>query len=144
MPRGVLFGAAALLAFALLVTVYGRTKDVGAVHMPAAQPYQTLLLTFADQNDGGITITDASSSAVLLRIAPETNGFLRSVMRGFAHARERDGIGPEAPFKLVRWSTGAMSLIDDKTGRRIDLDAFGSNQTRLFAQLLQASKPAAP
>lgn len=143
MPRGVLFGAAALLAFVLFVTLYGRTENVGSIHMKA-QPYLTLLLHFADENDGGITITDASNGAVLQRIAPQTNGFLRSAMRGFAHARERDGIGQEAPFKLVRWSTGSLSLIDDKTGRRIDLDAFGSNQSKVFAQILESSRPPAP
>ena len=105
MPRGVLFAAAALLAFVLFVTLYGRTENVGSVHMKA-QAYQTLLLHFADEKDGGITITDASNGAVLQRIAPQTNGFLRSAMRGFAHARERDGIGQEAPFKLVRWNDG--------------------------------------
>ena len=143
MPRGVLFGAAALLAFVLFATLYGRSSDVGAVHMPTVQAYQTLQLHFADQDDGGIVISDASNGAVVTTIAPGTNGFLRSTMRGFAHARARSAIGPEPPFTLTRWSDGTLSLTDDKTGRRVDLDAFGPNQSDVFARLFSATKASA-
>jgi putative photosynthetic complex assembly protein len=143
MPRGVLFGAGALLVFVLLATLYGRSSDVGAVHMPTTQPYQTLLLHFVDQDDGGIVISDASNGAVVTTIAPGTNGFLRSTMRGFAHARARGNIGPEAPFTLTRWSDGTLSLSDDKTGRRVDLDAFGPNQSDVFARLFPATNASA-
>jgi len=143
MPRGVLIGAAALLAFALFAVFFGRSADVGGVHMPKAQPYQTLLLNFTDQADGGIAIVDASNGVVLSNVAPGTNGFLRSTMRGFARARMLSGIGQEAPIALTRWSDGTLSLMDDKTGRRVDLDAFGPNQSETFARLFPAPKAAA-
>ncbi|MBB4196822.1 hypothetical protein CCR94_06340 [Rhodoblastus sphagnicola] len=139
-PRGVLFGAGALLAFAFFAVFFGRSSDVGAVHMPAAQAYQTLLLRFNDQDDGGIAIVDASNGVILSKVAPGTNGFLRSTMRGFARARMLGGIGPETPFALTRWSDGTLSLLDEKTGRRVDLDAFGSNQSETFAKLFPAAK----
>nr|WP_264581203.1 photosynthetic complex assembly protein PuhC [Rhodoblastus acidophilus] len=139
-PRGVLFGAGALLIFAFSMAFYGRSSDSGAVHMPQAQPYQTLRLFFTDQADGGIAVTDADSGAVLSMVAPGTNGFLRSTMRGFAHARTLGGIGPQAPFALTRWNDGTLSLIDDTTGRRVDLDAFGPNQSASFAKLFPAAK----
>ncbi|WP_294533335.1 photosynthetic complex assembly protein PuhC [uncultured Rhodoblastus sp.] len=143
-PRGLLIGAAVLLAFAFSITLFGRSADMGAVHMPAAQPYQTLLLHFADHDDGSVTITDASNGAVLSTIKPGTNGFLRSMMRGLAHERTRDGIGAQTPFKLTRWSDGTLSLTDEMTGRRVDLDAFGPNQTEVFAGLFSSRKETAP
>ncbi|MCW2316014.1 putative photosynthetic complex assembly protein [Rhodoblastus acidophilus] len=97
-------------------------------------------LFFTDQADGGIAVTDADSGAVLSMVAPGTNGFLRSTMRGFAHARTLGGIGPQAPFALTRWNDGTLSLIDDTTGRRVDLDAFGPNQSASFAKLFPAAK----
>ena len=143
-PRGILIGAAVLRAFAFSITLFGRSADMGVVHMPAARPYQTLLLHFADRDDGGVTITDASDDSVLQTIAPGTNGFVRSLMRGFARERSRSGIGAETPFTLTRWSDGTLSLADETTGRRVDLDAFGSNQTEFLASLLSSRKAATP
>jgi putative photosynthetic complex assembly protein len=139
-PRSLLIGAALLVAFAFSITMYGRSADMGAVHMPSGQAYQTLLLHFADQDDGGVIITDASDGAVLSKIEPGTNGFMRSMMRGFAHERSRDGIGAEKPFTLTRWSDGTLSVSDETTGRRVDLDAFGPNQTEAFAGLFASRK----
>jgi putative photosynthetic complex assembly protein len=143
-PRGILIGAAVLLAFAFSITLFGRSADMGVVHMPAARPYQTLHLHFADRDDGGITVTDASDDSVLRTIAPGGNGFVRSLMRGFARERSRAGIGAETPFTLTRWSDGTLSLEDETTGRRVDLDAFGSNQTEFLASLLSSRKAATP
>jgi putative photosynthetic complex assembly protein len=143
-PRGLLIAAAVLVAFAFSITLLGRSTDLGAVHMTSAQPYQTLLLHFADEDDGGITITDASNGAVIEKIKPGTNGFLRSMMRGFAHERSRDGIGAETPFTLTRWIDGTLSLTDQTTGRRVDLDAFGSNQADVFASLFESRKETTP
>lgn len=143
-PRGVLIAAGTLIAFVLFVTVYGRTSDVGAVHMPAATPYQTVRLHFVDQQDGGIVISSATDGAVLAKIAPGTNGFLRTLMRGFVHARNRGGIGAETPFNLTRWSNGTISLTDETTGRRVDLDAFGATQAEVFANIFPATKATAP
>jgi putative photosynthetic complex assembly protein len=143
-PRGLLVGAAVLIAFAFSITLFGRSADIGVVHMPAARPYQTLHLHFADRDDGGITVTDASDDSVLRTIAPGGNGFVRSLMRGFARERSRAGIGAETPFTLTRWSDGTLSLEDETTGRRVDLDAFGSNQTEFLASLLSSRKAATP
>jgi putative photosynthetic complex assembly protein len=143
-PRSLLIAAGLLIGSVLAVTYYGRTTDVGAVHMPAAQPVQALRLFFVDQDDGGIAVTNADTGAVLTKLEPGTNGFLRSMMRGFVRARTRSDIGPQTPFTLTRWNTGTLSLTDETTGRRVDLDAFGSNQTDLFAKLFTATKATAP
>jgi putative photosynthetic complex assembly protein len=137
-PRGVLLGAGALIAFAFSITLFSRTSDIGALHMPKAQAYQVLHLDFVDGDDGSVAILDASDGALIYTVAPGTNGFVRSAVRGFAHERRRDGIGPAQPFTLTRWTDGTLSLQDEATGRRIDLDAFGPTQAESFARLFQA------
>ena len=137
-PRGILFGAGALLAFAFCITLFSRTSDIGVSHMPKSAPYQVLHLDFVDGDDGSVAILDASDGALIYTVAPGTNGFVRSALRGFAHERRRDGIGPAQPFTLTRWTDGTLSLQDEATGRRIDLDAFGPTQAESFARLFQA------
>ena len=139
-PRGVLIGAGMLLAFTFAATIVGRDFGVGDVRMPAEQPYQVLHLDFVDAADGGVLVNDAANGATLYRVAPGTNGFLRSALRGFAHERMRDGIGRATPFTLTRWRDGTLSLQDETTARRIDLDAFGPTQAKAFAQLFAAKE----
>jgi len=141
-PRGVLIAAGTLMVFALLVTFYGRATDNGAVHMPASQAYQTLRLYFLDQPDGGILIKNAADNSVLDKVSPGANGFLRSTLRGLVRARNRSDIGPDAPFTLTRWANGTLSLTDETTGRRIDLDAFGATQVESFAKLFPTTTKA--
>jgi putative photosynthetic complex assembly protein len=139
-PRAILLGAGVLVAFALGVTLFGRTSGVGALHMPSATPYQVLHLKFFDGDDGSVAIHDAADGALIFTLAPGTNGFARSAVRGFAHERRRDGVDAAPPFTLTRWSDGTLSLQDEATGRRIDLDAFGPTQAETFARLFSAKE----
>jgi putative photosynthetic complex assembly protein len=133
-------GAAALVAFALGGALFGRNSGIGDVRMQETAPYQTLQLRFLDRDNGGVLVQDATNGGALYTIAPGTNGFLRSALRGFAQERLRDGVGPAAPFTLTRWSDGTLSLQDKAIGRRIDLDAFGHTQAEAFARLFAAKE----
>ena len=84
---------------------------------------------------------DAADGRQLYKVEPGTNGFIRATMRGLARERMRAGIGAEAPFKLTRWSNGTLSLLDETSGRRIDLDAFGPANAGAFAQFFATQEP---
>jgi len=140
--RPILRGAGALIAFTIGAALFARASGMGDVHMPKSEPYQVLRLDVLDASDGGVLVRDASDGAMLYRVAPGTNGFLRGAMRGFAQERVREGIGPDSPFTLTRWRDGTLSLQDEATGRRIDLDAFGPAQAQDFAQLFAARETA--
>jgi putative photosynthetic complex assembly protein len=90
----------------------------------------------ADRADGAVVLTDAGTGQTVLVAAPGEDGFLRGALRGLARDRRMRGIGPEAPFRLVAWSDGRMTLDDTATGRRLDLLAFGQTQAEAFARLL--------
>jgi putative photosynthetic complex assembly protein len=134
-PRGVLIGAAALVAFALSLTLFGRVEDIGAVHMPVVKAYDVLQLRFEDRDDGAVVVRDAANGAQLYAVEPGIGGFIRATMRGMARERKREDIGEAPPFTLTRWTDGTVSLQDGSTGRVIDLDAFGPTNAGAFARL---------
>lgn len=72
-------------------------------------------------------------------IAPGTNGFLRSAMRGLVRERKRQGLGAEQPFELLGRADGRLTLVDPGTGRRIDLESFGPSNAAVFVRLLAPS-----
>ncbi len=143
-PRGALFGAAGLVALALAAAALGRWAGPGSGVMPEGTRVESRDLRFADRGDGAVVISEARSGRVVDVIAPGTNGFLRSVMRGLARDRKRQELGPEPAFRLTRWADGRISLDDEATGRRIDLGAFGPTNAEAFAHVLTAARSATP
>jgi len=135
-PRAPLFGAAALVILALLAVAAVRITGIGMSHVPDAAAVDVREFRFVDRADGGIDILDASTSGLVDRVAPGTNGFLRSTLRGLARERKREGIGAEPPFRLMGRADGRLTLEDPATGRRVDLESFGPTNAAVFAQLL--------
>ena len=94
-------------------------------------------LRFADRADGAVVVTDTGTGQTVDVLQGE-QGFIRATMRGLARARRSEGIGGAAPFRLTAWSDGRLSLDDSETGRHVELGAFGSLNTAVFARLLKA------
>ncbi|MBL8277404.1 MAG: photosynthetic complex assembly protein PuhC [Pelomonas sp.] len=113
-----------------------RLTGLSARQQPDAATLSTRLLRFEDAADGGIAVRDARTGALLDTVAPGTNGFLRSTMRGLVRERKRQGLGPEQPFELLGRADGRLTLVDPGTGRRIDLESFGPSNAAVFARLL--------
>ena len=133
-PRPVLFGAAALIGFAVLAVGFSVASDVGATHMPNVPAQERLALRFEDRDDGAVLVRDAETGRSIYVVAPGTNGFIRATMRGLTRERMRAGVGAEPPFLLTHWTDGTITLEDKTTGRKIGLDAFGPTNAQAFAQ----------
>jgi putative photosynthetic complex assembly protein len=136
-PLGVLVGAALLIAFTMSAAFYSHVSGVGRVALQGATPYQVLQLWFEDKPNGGVAVRDATRGDVIYAVEPGAGGFLRATLRTMVQARKRDDIGPATPFRLTRWSDGALSLDDPTTGRTVGLDAFGADNAGVFAQLFK-------
>lgn len=134
-PRPVLRGAGILVGFALLAAGLARVTDIGTLHMPKTTAVESLALRFEDRDDGSIAIRDARDGVVFYAVQPGAYGFIRSTLRGLARERRRSDLDASEPFALTRWSDGTVSLEDATTRRRVDLDAFGPDNARAFAQL---------
>ena len=135
-PRLVLLGAAILVGFALLGSGLGRQLHLNATPLPPAKVVRALHLSFRDRSDGGVDILDADQQdKVIQEVEPGTGGFVRGVLRGLARARRADGVGPQPPFTLTRWSDGRLTMDDPKTGQHLNLEVFGPTNAKPFAEL---------
>lgn len=138
LPRLPLVAMGALVLASLIGVATVRLSGTSAVQQPDAATVQTVALRFEDNRDGSISVLDARSGALLSTVAPGTNGFLRSTMRGLVRERKRQGIGPETPFELLGRADGRLTLSDPSTQRRVDLESFGPINSAVFATLMQA------
>ena len=136
---GVAFAFALVLAS---IAYAGATRLSGvAIREPDAAPVVERSLRFVDETDGSIAVIEAGrgrDGEIVDRITGE-NGFIRGTLRGLARERKRQGLGPEAPFRLVGRADGRLTLIDDATGSRVDLDSFGPTNKGAFARYLERS-----
>lgn len=121
-----------------------RLTGLGSALSDVAPVLQERALRFEDRVDGGITVLDARNGAVIGDVAPGTNGFLRSAMRGLVRERKREGIGPQLPFQLVIRGDQRLTLEDPGTGRRIDLRSFGPTNAGVFEHFLYVTAIAPP
>lgn len=144
-----LIAAAALVCFTLVVTTTQKLGWIDREAVPNVErtraeiaPKAQRRLHFADSTDGSVVITDADTGKVAATIVTgsQQGGFVRGVMRGLARERHLSGIGSAPPFKLTQWQDGSLSLVDEGTGRSIDLGGFGSDNSATFAALLQPEK----
>jgi putative photosynthetic complex assembly protein len=143
LPLPLMIGAGLLLLCLLVITTAhsGRQRSAGAdprAELAAAIPPGSLVrsLAFADRRDGGIEVTDARTGHRITTLAPETNAFIRSVMRGLVRERKLWGLGADEPFVLAQRPDGGLTLADPATGRMIELNAFGPSNVGAFAELL--------
>jgi len=133
----------ALALGTLVAATLARTTGIGAAHLDDSAPVTQRDVRFEDRADGGIDVQDARTGAVIGHVAPGTNGFLRSAVRGLVRERKREGIGPALPFELVVRSDGRLTLEDPGTHRRIDLRSFGATNAGVFEALLAAQSETA-
>ena len=142
-PRGVLIAAAALVAFALGATWFARNSGVGDVHMPTEQAYQVLAPRFRRRRRRRRHHPRCRDRR---RALPRRAGHQRLPAQRAARLRARTHCATASdaaqPFTLTRWRDGTLSLQDEATGRRIDLDAFGPTQAQAFAHLFAAKEDA--
>ena len=137
-PRLPLAAMGALVLASLVGVSIVRLTGTSATQQVDAPTVQTMALRFEDNSDGSIGVHDAKSGMLLSTVAPGTNGFLRSTMRGLVRERKRQGIGPETPFELLGRADGRLTLSDPSTQRRVDLESFGPTNSAVFAALINA------
>ena len=92
-------------------------------------------LRFVDV-DGGVGVVDALDGREIERIGRGEDGFIRSVMRGFAGERKGRGLDAAVPFAIVLHEDGSLWLDDPATDRHVVLSAFGTDNAGAFARLL--------
>ena len=145
-PKPALIAVSLLLGLSLAGTAAVRLAKLSGPTAPPSAPAAaaSVDLRFSDQADGSIRISDDRSGAVVATLAPDSNGFVRGVMRGLARDRISRHIGEAPPFRLSRDHAGKLWLQDTATKRLIDLEAFGTGNRAAFADLMGPSAPPSP
>jgi putative photosynthetic complex assembly protein len=144
LPKLPLYAAVGLVVATLLMVAMVRMTGIGEVKTPITAVTAERMLRFADDTDGGISVRDGHDDALIGRVDPGTNGFLRGTLRGLARERKRSGFGPAAPYRLTSRIDGRLLLEDPSTGRLVDLGAFGVTNALVFSRLLTAKPMPAP
>lgn len=139
-PHGPLLGAGLLLAIVVVGVSAFRASGLDTTRVAESPVVSQAAFRFEDRPDGSILVRAATGDAVVDKVAPGTNGFLRGTLRGLARERRRQGIGPDQPFHLVGHADGRLTLEDPATGRRVDLEAFGPTNAGVFVRLLTTQR----
>jgi putative photosynthetic complex assembly protein len=127
---------AAAGALLLLILAIGALRLSGWA--PASAPSPAVaerLLSFSDQPDGGVLVTDAVTGAPVQTLHGE-QGFLRGVLRGLARDRRAHGVDKLPPYRLSLHGEGRLLIADTQTGHFIDLASFGRDNAAVFARWL--------
>lgn len=135
-PAFVLIGAGALVGFTMLAVTIGRGEGIGISGGPNGSPVASVALKVLDRDDGSIRVEDAATRRLIETIAPGEGGFLRATLRSFGQARLRAGQTPAEPFRLTRYDDGSLALIDETSGRKVNLEAFGPTNALAFGKML--------
>lgn len=133
-PRAPLIGIFAVVGLALAAAGVGRITGADPI-LPPGSVVTTRTLRFEDRIDGAVVVRDHRNGREVDVLVGE-QGFVRGTLRTLARERRSEGIGSREPFELTKWSTGRLTLDDAATGRRLELDAFGSDNVAAFARLL--------
>lgn len=135
-PALALIGAGALVGFTMLAVAIGRSEGVGISGGPGGHPVASVALRVEDRADGSIRVEDAATQRLIETIEPGRDNFIRATLRSFGQARLRAGLTPAEPFRLTRYDDGSLALIDETTGRKVNIEAFGPTNAFSFGKLL--------
>jgi putative photosynthetic complex assembly protein len=144
-PKAMLMLAGVLVGGALLMTAAIRLTGTPPQSSPTLERAAAKVavvksreLSFADQPDGSLRITDVSTGNVAGEVARgSTSGFIRGLMRGLMRNRQQRGVGMTPPFRLTKWANGQVSITDTTSGYETDLSAFGETNRAAVEALLK-------
>jgi putative photosynthetic complex assembly protein len=141
-PRNMAILMVGAVAWSLCAAAFSRVTGPATDNPTSERVVVMRYLTFTDLANGGIEIRDAETQKVVDVAQPGTNGFLRATLRGLAQTRKRDSLSEEVPFRLTGYADHRVVLVDPTSGRKVELEAFGSANVGVFSNLLtEPEKP---
>ena len=128
-----------VLAMALL-WAWGVSRDDATYAPPQQQaslPVSSANLLFVDGPKGRIEVLEAQSRSLLAAYESGEASFLRGILRSLVRERRVRDIDSAGVFQLALLENGSLVISDPATGYWMALEAFGTDNRRVFAELLQ-------
>lgn len=122
-----------MLVVVLITTMHNKTSTLSE-HTDKVISFR--LLSFTDQKDGSVNVIDVHNQKILAIVKSGEGAFLRGVLRTLTAERRTGGHSKNAPFELRADTANNLLLIDTATGRKILLNAFGTENAAYFEQFL--------
>ena len=138
-PPAALAMLGSLLLISLVIVAAVRWSGV-EIRSPDAPSLAISHLRFQDLPDGSVSVIDGITQRQTHVITGEA-GFIRGALRVLSHERIRRGLGDLDPFELHQRKDGRLTLLDPRTGVRLDLESFGPQHAASFARLMKKETP---
>ena len=128
-----------ILAMALL-WAWGVSREDAQYAPPqqqASPPVSSADLLFIDNPFGRIDVIDAQTQSTLAVYESGEGSFLRGIVRSLVRERRVRDLDPGGAFNLALLENGSLVISDPNTGYWMALEAFGVDNRRLFAEILE-------
>ncbi len=135
-PRPALYAAAVAVFGSLFLVGLARLTGYMENVDPGGHVVAQRDIDFKTDKPGTIDVADRETGETLASFPTETNRFVRVVMTSLEYERAGKAPGGTAPYRIVRWDDGRISVDDPLSGKSIQLAAFGRNQVATFERLL--------
>ncbi|MEM1412208.1 MAG: photosynthetic complex assembly protein PuhC [Pseudomonadota bacterium] len=135
-PLAPLLAAMSLVLISLLSVAWVRWFGEPAPPEQLTPVVAERQLLVTDLPGGLVEVHDAEDGELVDRFDVGEAAFARSTFRMLAHARQRLGGDGTTPFILEQRESGRLRLIDPITGEVLELWAYGPDNARAFATLL--------
>lgn len=137
-PRPALVGAGLLILVTILLAWGARLTGAGQTVLPAPDSgAYTREIAFLSTAGSELKVLDVGTQQVIAAYREGEGGFVRGSLRALRYERERRGLAFDgAPYRLVEWRNGRLTLDDPETGYHIELNAFGPANVAAYRTLL--------
>lgn len=125
------------MAFSVVAIWFGQKTGIGVVKVEASSPVAVRDIIMTHGDNSTVVVLDARDRSVIATFGAGERGFVPGSLRAFDRMRLTAEASKEAPYRVIRWEHGAVSLTDSVTGQRHYLDAFGADNAAAFAALLE-------
>ena len=140
-PPAILIGGGLVMAVSLMLVTSTRVGLSPRQARPAAVSVEALDFRVRPEARGQEGVYAARDGRRVATLAARGDDFLPSLVDKLRQERSLRRVAGDAPFRLVRWSDGRVSLQDPTTGRELNLEAFGSVNEANAADIIAAGRP---
>jgi putative photosynthetic complex assembly protein len=133
-PRMLLRGMLALAIATLAITSFAVLTGREPVAQPQTSDVVRERWIVLEGHDAQAVTVHNTDGTVLLDLPH--GGFVTVIQNGLAFERERNGVDPLRPVRIVEYANGRLAVEDPDTGWSVELYAFGGENKAAFERLM--------